>query len=683
MTIKKLRFYCHKVLPLVYDDSLSYYELLCKVVYKINEMIENPSGITVADPVEWSITSQYPANTMVIDSDGTAYLSKQPVPVGIDISNEDYWQPIFNYSGIVSDLREQIAYSTEIDNTTVDLAKDDLVFVRGELYKALSDITAGSLLIPDTNIVKYTVNERFADFGTIEAELAGRIDDVEDDLSDEVDAREQADIDINARIDALPAHVYVVPEDYGAVGDGNADDTAALQACFDVGKPVYLANSYKINNVVTYTGCEIFGNGNIYVNSLPSNVSSAIKVQSDDVKISGIKIDCNSNACIGLHIICTRNVTVKDVTVANTQTTYYGTNSGSVGIFVESSSKCEISQCYIHDLNRTSGTVNVHSTAGIVVYARNNIYVHDNLIERIRSNISYYDCDGIYVTYIESTDITTAIIENNKLFDCTGRFIKSQCTYTVVRNNYGELVTEFVPNDRYFNCVSIQRGSFEIVNNYFNLHNNVHRGYTRCISLEIYDTKPRTGIIIGNTILAKTGGSYPETMRCYLNITSTDAANNSVDITMCNNIFRGRTESSVSLNASYAINGIIKIMHNITNMYQVIECAGGYTDFDKLFVDCEYNDNNLYNQTSRLSPETAVFTMLKYRYNLSLNESINNYPISYSALQIFEGYYRGSIQAMQDLPSGIARGDYLFMIKSPAVTEFKSFADTSSGYILN
>ena len=36
--VEHLRFWCHKVLPLVYDDSLSYYELLCKVVAKLNEM---------------------------------------------------------------------------------------------------------------------------------------------------------------------------------------------------------------------------------------------------------------------------------------------------------------------------------------------------------------------------------------------------------------------------------------------------------------------------------------------------------------------------------------------------------------------------------------------------------------------------------------------------------------------
>ena len=35
------RFWCQKVLPLVYDDSLSYYELLCKVVDTLNEVITN------------------------------------------------------------------------------------------------------------------------------------------------------------------------------------------------------------------------------------------------------------------------------------------------------------------------------------------------------------------------------------------------------------------------------------------------------------------------------------------------------------------------------------------------------------------------------------------------------------------------------------------------------------------
>lgn len=35
----RFKFWCQKVLPLVYDDSLSYYEVLCKVVEYINNLI--------------------------------------------------------------------------------------------------------------------------------------------------------------------------------------------------------------------------------------------------------------------------------------------------------------------------------------------------------------------------------------------------------------------------------------------------------------------------------------------------------------------------------------------------------------------------------------------------------------------------------------------------------------------
>lgn len=40
-----VKFWCFKVLPLVYDDSLSYYEVLCKVRDKLNEMIATMSGL--------------------------------------------------------------------------------------------------------------------------------------------------------------------------------------------------------------------------------------------------------------------------------------------------------------------------------------------------------------------------------------------------------------------------------------------------------------------------------------------------------------------------------------------------------------------------------------------------------------------------------------------------------------
>ena len=49
------KFWCQKVLPLVYDNSLSYYELLCKVVNYLNEVIKN------SDNMNQSIENLYDA----------------------------------------------------------------------------------------------------------------------------------------------------------------------------------------------------------------------------------------------------------------------------------------------------------------------------------------------------------------------------------------------------------------------------------------------------------------------------------------------------------------------------------------------------------------------------------------------------------------------------------------------
>ena len=44
--LTEFRFWCFKVLRLVYDDELSYYEVICKCVDYINNLIENDKAIS-------------------------------------------------------------------------------------------------------------------------------------------------------------------------------------------------------------------------------------------------------------------------------------------------------------------------------------------------------------------------------------------------------------------------------------------------------------------------------------------------------------------------------------------------------------------------------------------------------------------------------------------------------------
>lgn len=81
------------------------------------------NAIKYADPIDWNITKQYETNTVVFDPDsGVAYLSTQPVPAGVSITNTDYWTPIFDLSGVIGDITSLI----DAERDARILADDDL-----------------------------------------------------------------------------------------------------------------------------------------------------------------------------------------------------------------------------------------------------------------------------------------------------------------------------------------------------------------------------------------------------------------------------------------------------------------------------------------------------------------------------------------------------------------------------
>lgn len=100
MLMKPFRFFSQKVLPVVYDDSLSYYEVLGKLTQKINEIIENDNllreYIGTYMPMyagDWDITQTYDPLSVVSYQDAL-YIARTAVPAGISIEAADYWAAI-------------------------------------------------------------------------------------------------------------------------------------------------------------------------------------------------------------------------------------------------------------------------------------------------------------------------------------------------------------------------------------------------------------------------------------------------------------------------------------------------------------------------------------------------------------------------------------------------------------
>ena len=148
------------VIPVAYDDSISYYEMVSKVIEVMQQYMET-SSITYADPFQWDITSQYARNTLVIDPEtGTAYLSLQPVPSGVQITNTEYWTPVFTMQNFTDALKKAITTVPQQENgqaATEELPANSVFFVGGLLCTNPATIPKTSLVVIGSNCVQVSV----------------------------------------------------------------------------------------------------------------------------------------------------------------------------------------------------------------------------------------------------------------------------------------------------------------------------------------------------------------------------------------------------------------------------------------------------------------------------------------------------------------------------------------------
>lgn len=155
MEIKPLRAWVQKVLPLVYDDSLSYYELLCKVVYKLNEVIKN--------------VDQLPA-----------YIA--------ELISEESLREILGT--LLDEIREQIAQANEgeSETATANRSVGELVWLNGKLYRIIHDMIAGDRYVEGSNCEKITVEEVIDD-------IIDTVNDLLDMVRDSITAENEGDSD--------------------------------------------------------------------------------------------------------------------------------------------------------------------------------------------------------------------------------------------------------------------------------------------------------------------------------------------------------------------------------------------------------------------------------------------------------------------------------------------------------
>lgn len=82
------------------------------IIEKVKSIETNLTEWEVLHTIEfrgiWDISKQYPAYSVVSNGD-LGYMAIKPVPVGIDITNEDYWLLVADYVGLIGGLEARVS----------------------------------------------------------------------------------------------------------------------------------------------------------------------------------------------------------------------------------------------------------------------------------------------------------------------------------------------------------------------------------------------------------------------------------------------------------------------------------------------------------------------------------------------------------------------------------------------
>lgn len=142
------------------DEILNLDWILSTIDNLVNEVANfvTLNTIKYADPIQWNITTQYEKNTVVIDPiTGSAYISTKPVPAGVGLNNEDYWNIIFTLD--VISANKNITLRDDANNmlATFESAVDDWLLWQGTLYIVTRNIDIGQSYVEGYNINRATV----------------------------------------------------------------------------------------------------------------------------------------------------------------------------------------------------------------------------------------------------------------------------------------------------------------------------------------------------------------------------------------------------------------------------------------------------------------------------------------------------------------------------------------------
>ena len=210
---------------------------LLKMMKELYNTVENfvaLNTIKYADPIQWNITTQYEANTVVVDPQtGTAYISSKAVPSGVALTNTDYWSIIFTLDIISANKNITLRDDGSNVLATFASAAGDWLLWNGTLYKVSQAINTNEAYVVGYNLDRYTVELFIKEYIS---DLSNSINTIIGDLDDLTTSDNDSIVDaINSLLSDLSNSITTLNNNVGELDDlDTTDQTSIVNAINEV-----------------------------------------------------------------------------------------------------------------------------------------------------------------------------------------------------------------------------------------------------------------------------------------------------------------------------------------------------------------------------------------------------------------------------------------------------------------
>lgn len=253
----------------------------------------------------WDKASEYAALSVVYTNE-QSYVSRKTVPANTEITNTEFWIKSADWNAQVTQYNQNVEqYKAEVLEYTETV--NSLVGKTVYTYNTKDDMVADKRVQLNDTLMTCgyaKVNDKKGSFYKVVATTSAKAIALQNNLfALPFELTEATDSDI------------ATPQQFGAVGDGIADDTAAVQAALnsDKGIVVIKAGTYNINSTLSITNNVCVYMANNAILKATSDMESVISIDNTNVpagptalssyvhfSINGGQIDGNGKAKYGI-----------------------------------------------------------------------------------------------------------------------------------------------------------------------------------------------------------------------------------------------------------------------------------------------------------------------------------------------------------------------------------------------